>query len=63
MTILPGLYDKLRGEDDRITIGIGILAKIEVALGEIHIQDAVVGRYFGTSIDGLPEFHRCIYSL
>ena len=63
MTILPGLYDKLRGEDDRIAIGIGILAKIEVALGEIHIQDEVVGRYFGTSIDSPPEFHPCIYSL
>ena len=63
VTILPGLYEKLRGEEDRIAIDIGILAKIEVALGEICIQDEVVGRYFGTSIDSLPEFHPYIYYL
>jgi len=63
VTILPGLYEKLRGEEDRIALDDGVLVKIGFALGESYIQDEVVGRYFGTSIDSLPEFHPCIYSL
>ena len=55
--ILPSLYEKLR-EDDYVVIEDGFIAKTHIPLGECFIDDEIVGRYFGTSIDDFKRLSR-----
>jgi hypothetical protein len=55
LTIMPSLYEQVRGEEDRIPLEDGILVKTYVALGECYIEDEVISRYFATSLDSLSE--------
>lgn len=68
VTIIPSPYETLQEEVKRVTLEWGTLVKTSVPLGECFIEDEITGRYFGTSIDNLPDTQyihilRCVLKL
>ena len=59
VTILPNVYERLRTTNEDLTLEDGVLVRCTLSLGECKIEDEVVSRLFGTSVEHITGF-KCV---